>query len=192
MKTKYIHSDVDTIERIEILTDFRRGKFDCLVGVNLLREGLDLPEVELVAILDADKAGFLRSETALIQTIGRAARNVNGRVVLYADEMTDALEYAISETNRRREIQLKYNQEHGITPQSIKKEIKSIADQMRSEHDETVDTLLKVDMELFKKNPRKVLKEKRRQMEDAVSQLDFETAAIIRDEIAYLETSAKK
>jgi len=192
MKTKYIHSDVDTIERIEILNDFRRGKFDCLVGVNLLREGLDLPEVELVAILDADKAGFLRSETALIQTIGRAARNVNGRVVLYADEMTDALEYAISETNRRREIQLKYNQEHGITPQSIKKEIKSIADQMRSEHDETVDTLLKVDMELFKKNPRKVLKEKRRQMEDAVSQLDFETAAIIRDEIAYLETSAKK
>jgi excinuclease ABC subunit B len=192
MKTKYIHSDVDTIERIEILTDFRRGKFDCLVGVNLLREGLDLPEVELVAILDADKAGFLRSETALIQTIGRAARNVNGRVVLYADEMTDALEYAISETNRRREIQLAYNTKHGITPQSIKKEIKSIADQMRSEHDETVDTLLKVDMELFKKNPKKVLKEKRRQMEEAVAILDFETAAILRDEIAYFEDSQKK
>jgi excinuclease ABC subunit B len=192
MKTKYIHSDVDTIERIEILTDFRRGKFDCLVGVNLLREGLDLPEVELVAILDADKAGFLRSETALIQTIGRAARNVDGRVVLYADEMTDALEYAITETHRRREIQLAYNTKHGITPQSIKKEIKSIADQMRSEHDETVDTLLKVDMELFKKNPKKVLKEKRRQMEDAVALLDFETAAIIRDEIAYFEESSKK
>ena len=192
MKTKYIHSDVDTIERIEILTDFRRGKFDCLVGVNLLREGLDLPEVELVAILDADKAGFLRSETALIQTIGRAARNVNGRVVLYADEMTDALEYAISETNRRREIQLAYNTKHGITPQSIKKEIKSIADQMRSEHDETVDTLLKVDMELFKKNPKKVLKEKRRQMEEAVAILDFETAAILRDEMAYFEDSQKK
>jgi len=192
MKTKYIHSDVDTIERIEILTDFRRGKFDCLVGVNLLREGLDLPEVELVAILDADKAGFLRSETALIQTIGRAARNVDGRVVLYADEMTDALEYAITETHRRREIQLAYNTKHGITPQSIKKEIKSIADQMRSEHDETVDTLLKVDMELFKKNPKKVLKEKRRQMEDAVAMLDFETAAIIRDEIAYFEESSKK
>jgi len=192
MKTKYIHSDVDTIERIEILTDFRRGKFDCLVGVNLLREGLDLPEVELVAILDADKAGFLRSETALIQTIGRAARNVDGRVVLYADEMTDALEYAITETHRRREIQLAYNTKHGITPQSIKKEIKSIADQMRSEHDETVDTLLKVDMELFKKNPKKVLKEKRRQMEEAVSMLDFETAAIIRDEIAYFEESSKK
>jgi excinuclease ABC subunit B len=187
INTKYIHSDVDTIERIEILTDFRRGKFDCLVGVNLLREGLDLPEVELVAILDADKAGFLRSETALIQTIGRAARNVNGRVVLYADEMTDALEYAIGETNRRRDRQIAYNTAHGITPKTIAKEIKSITDQMRSEHDETVDTLLKVDVELFKKNPTKVLKEKRRQMEEAVSLLDFETAAIIRDEIAYLE-----
>lgn len=187
MKTKYIHSDVDTIERIEILTDFRRGEFDCLVGVNLLREGLDLPEVELVAILDADKEGFLRSPTALIQTIGRAARNVNGRVLLYADNMTDALEYAISETNRRRELQLAYNKKHGITPKTIAKEIKSIADQLRTEHDETVDTLLKVDMELFKKNPKKVLKEKRRQMEEAVAILDFETAAIIRDEIRHLE-----
>ena len=192
ISTKYIHSDVDTIERIEILTDFRRGKFDCLVGVNLLREGLDLPEVELVAILDADKAGFLRSETALIQTIGRAARNVNGRVVLYADEMTDALEYAIGETDRRREKQLAYNKKHGITPKTIAKEIKSITDQMRTEHDETVETLLKVDMELYKKNPKKVIKEKRRQMEDAVAQLDFETAAILRDEITYLEESAKK
>jgi len=191
INTKYIHSDVDTMERIEILTDFRRGKFDCLVGVNLLREGLDLPEVELVAILDADKAGFLRSETALIQTIGRAARNVNGRVILYADEITGALEYAISETNRRRTLQLKYNEEHGITPKTIAKEIKSIADQMRTEHDETVDTLLKIDMELFKKNPAKVLKEKRNQMEEAVSILDFETAAIIRDEINYLETHQK-
>ena len=189
IKTKYIHSDVDTIERIEILTDFRKGEFDCLVGVNLLREGLDLPEVELVAILDADKSGFLRSETALIQTIGRAARNVNGRVVLYADDLTSALEFAISETKRRREIQLQYNNDHNITPQSIKKEIKSIADQLRTEHDETVDTLLKVDMELFKKNPKKVLKEKRRQMEEAVAILDFETAAIIRDEIAYLENT---
>lgn len=151
LSTKYIHSDVDTIERIEILTDFRKGKFDCLVGVNLLREGLDLPEVELVAILDADKAGFLRSETALIQTIGRAARNVNGRVVLYADEMTPALEYAIGETNRRREKQIAYNKKHGITPKTIIKEIKSIADQMRSEHDETIDTLLKIDVDLYKK-----------------------------------------
>lgn len=187
INTKYIHSDVETLERIEILTDFRKGKFDCLVGVNLLREGLDLPEVELVAILDADKAGFLRSETALIQTIGRAARNVNGRVVLYADEMTDALTYAVNETNRRRALQIAYNTEHGITPKTIAKEIKSIADQLRSKHDETVDTMLKVDVELFKRNPTKVLKEKRQQMEDAVAVLDFETAAIIRDEIAYLE-----
>jgi excinuclease ABC subunit B len=190
INTKYIHSDVDTLERIEILTDFRKGKFDCLVGVNLLREGLDLPEVEFVAILDADKAGFLRSETALIQTIGRAARNVNGRVVLYADEMTDALTYAVNETNRRRELQLAYNEKHGITPQTIAKEIKSIADQLRTKHDETVDTMLKVDMELFKRNPTKVLKEKRQQMADAVAVLDFETAAIIRDEISYLEDQA--
>lgn len=187
IKTKYIHSDVDTIERIEILTEFRKGVFDCLVGVNLLREGLDLPEVELVAILDADKAGFLRSETALIQTIGRAARNVNGRVILYADDMTDALIQAISETHRRREIQLAYNKKHGITPKSISKEIKSIADQLRTEHGKTVDELLKVDIELFNKNPKKVLKEKKRQMEESVSELDFETAAILRDEIRYLE-----
>jgi excinuclease ABC subunit B len=188
IKTKYIHSDVDTMERIEILTDFRKGDFDCLVGVNLLREGLDLPEVELVAILDADKTGFLRSQTALIQTIGRAARNVNGRVVLYADEMTDALEYAIGETNRRREKQLAYNKAHGITPQTIIKEIKSIADQMQTKHDKTVDALIKVDMGLFKKNPKKVLKEKKRQMEEAVAILDFETAAILRDEIKYLNS----
>lgn len=188
INTKYIHSDIKTIERIEILTDFRKGKFDCLVGVNLLREGLDLPEVQLVAILDADKAGFLRSQTALIQTIGRAARNVLGRVILYADEMTDALTYAISETNRRRAIQVSHNTKHGITPTTILKEIKSITDQMRTEHDETVETLLKVDVELFKRNPVKVLKEKRQQMEEAVAILDFETAAIIRDEIAYFES----
>lgn len=192
INTKYIHSDVDTIERIEILTDFRRGKFDCLVGVNLLREGLDLPEVELVAILDADKQGFLRSETALIQTIGRAARNVNGRVILYADEMTPALDKAIGETNRRRDRQLAYNAAHGITPKTIAKEIKSITDQMRTNHDETVDTLLKVDMQLFEKNPKGVLKDKKRQMDEAVAILDFETAAIIRDEIKILEESVKK
>lgn len=187
IKTKYIHSDVDTLDRIEILTDFRKGEFDCLVGVNLLREGLDLPEVELVAILDADKAGFLRSETALIQTIGRAARNVNGRVILYADEMTDALTYAVGETNRRRTIQQEYNKKHNITPKSIRKEIKSIADQLRSQHDETVETLLTVDIELYKKNPQKTIKEKRKQMEAAVAILDFETAAILRDELHYFE-----
>ena len=192
IKTKYIHSDVETLERIDILTDFRKGKFDCLVGVNLLREGLDLPEVELVAILDADKEGFLRSETALIQTIGRAARNVNGRVVLYADTITKALNYAISETNRRRAIQTAYNTKHGITPTSIHKEIKSIADQMRTHHDTAVDILLRVDVVLYRKNPLKTLKEKRLQMEDAVEILDFETAAILRDEIKMLESLDKK
>jgi len=191
IKTKYIHSDVETLERIETLTLFRRGDFDCLVGVNLLREGLDLPEVELVAILDADKEGFLRSETALIQTIGRAARNINGRVVLYADELTKALEYAIGETNRRRKLQQEYNQKHGITPKTIHKEIRSIADQLRTVHDEAIDTLLKVDVELYKKNPAKTIKEKRRQMEEAVAILDFETAAIIRDEIIALEQHSK-
>lgn len=191
IKSKYIHSDVDTLERIEILTQFRRGEFDCLVGVNLLREGLDLPEVELVAILDADKEGFLRSETALIQTIGRAARNVNGHVLLYADTTSQALDYAISETERRRSLQLAYNEAHGITPQTIAKEIRSIADQLRTAHDETVDQLLQVDMERFAQAPKKVLKEKRRQMEEAVAILDFETAAIIRDEIAYLEAQQR-
>lgn len=189
IKSEYIHSDVKTIDRIETLMRFRKGEFDCLVGVNLLREGLDLPEVELVAILDADKEGFLRSETSLIQTIGRAARNVNGRVVLYADAVTGSLERAVDETNRRRERQIAYNQEHGITPKSIAKEIKSIADQLRTVHTETISTLLTVDRELYKKNPKKVLKEKRRQMEEAVKLLDFETAAIIRDEIKALEAT---
>ena len=192
VQTKYIHSDVDTIERINILTEFRKGVFDCLVGVNLLREGLDLPEVRLVAILDADKEGFLRSETALIQTIGRAARNVDGRVLLYADEISGALEYAITETDRRRQKQLAYNEKYGITPQSIQKEIRSITDQLATEHDKAVDTLLTVDRALYEKNPKKVIKEKRRQMEEAVAQLDFETAAILRDEIYALETTSKK
>lgn len=192
IKTKYIHSDVETIERIDIITGFRKGDFDCLVGVNLLREGLDLPEVELVAILDADKEGFLRSETALIQTIGRAARNINGRVILYADSLTKALEYAIKETNRRRKLQAEYNTIHNITPVSIRKEIRSIADSLRTQHDETIDTLLKVDVELYKKNPVKTIKEKRRHMQDAVAILDFETAAILRDEIKALEELSRK
>ena len=192
IKTKYIHSDVETLERIETLTAFRKGDFDCLVGVNLLREGLDLPEVELVAILDADKEGFLRSETALIQTIGRAARNIRGRVILYADALTKALEYAIGETNRRRSVQMAYNTEHNITPKTIHKEIRSIADQLRTQHDEAVDTLMKVDVELYKRNPEKTLKEKRRQMQEAVALLDFETAAILRDEIVMLEELSKK
>ncbi len=192
VKSKYLHSDIKTIDRIQILTDFRRGHFDCLVGVNLLREGLDLPEVELVAILDADKEGFLRSETSLTQTIGRAARNENGRVILYADEMTNSLESAIRETTRRREQQIAYNKKHGITPKTILKEIRDITEQMRTEHQTTVETLLIVDTELYIKNPKKTLKDKRTQMEEAVERLDFETAAIIRDEIIALENLSTK
>lgn len=191
IRTKYIHSDVETLERIEILTDFRKGIFDCLVGVNLLREGLDLPEVELVAILDADKEGFLRSKTALIQTIGRAARNVNGRVVVYADVMTESLSYALSETQRRRTLQLAYNKKHNITPKSITKKIHSIADQLKTQHEETITSLLTVDVDLYKKAPKKFLRQKEKQMNEAVKRLDFETAAILRDEIKALQSIKK-
>ncbi|MEX0917513.1 MAG: excinuclease ABC subunit UvrB [Candidatus Paceibacterota bacterium] len=187
VKAEYLHSEIKTIERIELLTNFRKGEFDVLVGVNLLREGLDLPEVSLVGILDADKEGFLRSETSLIQTIGRAARNVQGRVVLYADEMTGSLTKAVGETDRRREIQLAYNKEHGITPKSITKAIKDITEQLRSDHQKTVGKLLEVDRELYKKNPKKLLKEKTEKMNAAVKILDFETAAILRDEIKALQ-----
>lgn len=192
MKAEYLHSDVKTIDRIEILTAFRKGEFDILVGVNLLREGLDLPEVELVGILDADKEGFLRSETSLIQTIGRAARNVLGRVILYADTMTGSLERAISETNRRREIQLAYNKKHGITPATIKKEIRDIAESMRTEHQKTVGEMLALDSKLYKEDPKAFVKAKREEMAKAVEELDFETAAIIRDEIYALEGNAPK
>lgn len=187
MKAEYLHSDVKTIDRIDILTNFRKGEFDVLVGVNLLREGLDLPEVELVGILDADKEGFLRSETSLIQTIGRAARNVLGTVILYADTMTGSLERAIGETERRRAIQLAYNKEHGITPATVKKEIKDIAESMRTEHQKTVAGLLELDRTLFAEDPKAFIADKRKQMADAVEALDFETAAILRDEIYALE-----
>ena len=189
VKAEYVHSDVKTIDRITILTRFRKGEFDCLVGVNLLREGLDLPEVELVGILDADKEGFLRSETALIQTIGRAARNVKGRVLLYADQMTNSLEKAIKETNRRREKQLAYNTAHGITPQTIKKNIKDITDTIKAERTATVDMLLTMDLAngADPKRLKQVIADKREQMERAVEVLDFETAALLRDEIYKLE-----
>ncbi len=196
IKTQYVHSDIETLERIRILTEFRKGTFDVLVGVNLLREGLDLPEVSLIGILDADKEGFLRSETALIQTIGRAARNIDGRVILYADNMTGSMERAIKETNRRREIQLAYNKEHGITPKTIAKKIHDITEAIQSDHQKTVKNLLVLDAAMYNKDPKKFIKQKEKQMEAAVKQLDFETAAILRDEIKELleqsEKSAKK
>jgi len=183
---------VTTIERIEILTDFRKGVFDVLVGVNLLREGLDLPEVELVGILDADKEGFLRSETSLIQTIGRAARNVNGRVILYADTETGSMQRAIGETNRRRAVQIAYNKEHGITPKTIAKKIKDITGDIERSRKRAITELATLDANAFGGDLTKVIKEKRRQMHDAADALDFETAAILRDEIRTLEEEMQK
>ena len=187
LKAEYLHSDIKTMDRIQILTKFRKGEFDCLVGVNLLREGLDLPEVTLIGILDADKEGFLRSETSLIQTIGRAARNSEGRVILYADVMTGSLDRAIKETNRRRELQEAYNKEHGITPTTIIKNIKDITEELQSNHEKAVNAELDIDKKLFAKNPNKLIKLKEKQMKEAVKMLDFETAAILRDEIKFLK-----
>jgi len=188
INARYLHSEIKTIERIEILTDFRRGEFDCLVGVNLLREGLDLPEVTLIGILDADKEGFLRSDTALIQIIGRAARNIEGKVILYADTVTGSMERAISETARRRTIQTAYNKAHGITPKTIVKKIKDITDTLDREHHQAVNLLLETDEKLFAKSPKKLIKVKKKEMEEAVRDLDFESAAILRDEIRSLNS----
>jgi len=190
VKAEYLHSDIKTIDRIQILTDFRRGKFDCIVGVNLLREGLDLPEVEFIGILDADKEGFLRSDTSLIQIIGRAARNVKGKVVLYADNITGSITRAIGETNRRRAIQVAYNTKHNITPKTIIKNIRDIMEELKSPHSKAVSELLKIDKEIMLKNPKKIMREKEIQMNAAVKILDFETAAILRDEIAELNKYA--
>jgi excinuclease ABC subunit B len=191
MKAEYLHSDIKTIDRITVLTDFRRGKYDCLVGVNLLREGLDLPEVSLIGILDADKEGFLRSETSLIQTIGRAARNSAGRVILYADNITGSIDRAIKETDRRRKIQVEYNEKNGITPTTIKKNIHDITDHLRTEHDKAVSELMRIDGQLIT-DPVKFRKVKEEQMAEAVKILDFETAALIRDEILAFEKQVDK
>ncbi len=227
IKAEYLHSDIKTIERIKILTQFRKGEFDVLVGVNLLREGLDLPEVALIGILDADKEGFLRSETSLIQTIGRAARNAEGKVILYADKITNSLEYAIKETIRRRNTQIAYNKKHGITPKTILKNIKDITEILESEHAKAVNAELNLDIEVFKKAYEKELKSvnkgkvtkkdgvtnvqlylsdeersnlvyekiikiKEKEMNKAVKELDFETAAILRDEIGVLRERMQK
>lgn len=187
IKAAYLHSEIKTMERIEILRDFRNGEFDVVVGVNLLREGLDLPEVSLIGILDADKEGFLRSETSLIQTMGRAARNVDGRVILYADKITGSMERAIAETERRRKIQLEYNEKHGITPKTIEKKVGSITDRLLSEHDKAVDSMVRIDKKEFDQDPDAVISRKQQEMNAAVKELDFETAALLRDEIATLE-----
>jgi excinuclease ABC subunit B len=190
VRAEYLHSDIKTIDRIKILTSFRKGEFECLVGVNLLREGLDLPEVALIGIFDADREGFLRSETSLIQIIGRAARNVNGRVLLYADKLTDSLRRAMEETERRRTIQLAYNEAHGITPQTILKKIHDITESMESEHDKAVKTSLAADAQIFGHSAfdiRRLLKLKTKQMKQTVRDWDFETAALLRDEIRALE-----
>ena len=191
IKAEYLHSDIKTLDRITILTNFRKGEFDILVGVNLLREGLDLPEVAFIGILDADKEGFLRSETSLIQIIGRAARNAAGRVILYADTMTGSIDRAMRETNRRRSIQLAYNKKHGITPKTIVKKIRDITETIGREHERTVARLLEIDREALKhKKLPQVLKEKHIQMNAAVKILDFETAAILRDEVNELQKEA--
>ncbi|MGH7141085.1 MAG: excinuclease ABC subunit UvrB [Minisyncoccia bacterium] len=189
MASRYLHSDIQTLERVETLTDFRKGAFDVLVGVNLLREGLDLPEVELVAVFDADKEGFLRSETSLIQTMGRAARNSLGRVILYADEETPSLRSAVEETRRRRALQMAYNKKHGITPTTIQKRIRDITEELRSEHTEAVASVAAIDAERYRADPKHFIAEKRAAMEEAVQELDFETAAILRDEILALEAA---
>ena len=186
IKVTYLHSDVKTLDRIKILTNLRKGNFDVLVGVNLLREGLDLPEVSLVAILDADKEGFLRSETSLVQTIGRAARNVRGEVVMYADHITGSIERAVRETERRRKIQLAYNKKHNITPRTIIKEIKDIL---------PAEEILKLEMATVPKSKKlleSLIKEKERDMKRAAEELNFELAAILRDELKILKKEEEK
>ena len=186
IKVRYMHHDIDTIERMEIIRGLRLGEFDVLVGINLLREGLDLPEVSLVAILDADKEGFLRSETSLVQTIGRAARNANGQVIMYADSVTDSMEKAITETNRRREIQMKYNVEHGITPKTIIKDIHEVIEISKKSEDDSGDNKRMTNAE------RKMLIDKlTKEMRSASKMLEFEHAAYLRDRIAKLRKGLK-
>jgi excinuclease ABC subunit B len=191
IKVHYLHSEVETIERIGILRDLRLGVFDVVVGINLLREGLDLPEVSLVAVLDADKEGFLRSDTALIQTIGRAARHVDGKAILYADRMTDSMQRAIDETNRRRVKQVKYNQEHGITPVSIHKAIRDLTDQLSAHSVAEMKPDYKAGKRAdvtSRKDLERVVNELERQMKEAAKELQFERAAALRDEMYELKS----
>ena len=186
IRVRYLHSDIDTLERTEIIRDMRLDVFDVLVGINLLREGLDFPEITLVAILDADKEGFLRSETSLIQTIGRAARNADGRVIMYADTITDSMRAAIDETRRRRELQMRYNEEHGITPQTIRKAVRdliSISKKVAKQE----EVLEKDPESMSREELEKLIKDLQRQMKKAAADLDFETAAKLRDNMIELK-----
>jgi excinuclease ABC subunit B len=189
LRAQYLHSEIDTINRVLLLRDLRLGKFDCLVGVNLLREGLDLPEVTLVAILDADREGFLRSERSLIQTIGRTARNVSGKVIMYADTITDSMRKAIQETERRRAQQVRYNQEHGIQPETIRKEIKNMLELGPS--NESTEADLERTTQALAKVPRQhvqlMLMQLEEEMRAAAETLEFERAANIRDRIMELK-----
>ena len=186
IRVKYLHSDIDTLERAQIIRDMRLDVFDVLVGINLLREGLDIPEISLVAILDADKEGFLRSATSLIQTVGRAARNAEGRVIMYADNMTDSMLTAIEETKRRRIIQQKYNEEHGITPQTIKKAVRDLISISKAIAKEEV-AFAKDPESMDKKELEKLIAQVEKQMRKAAADLDFETAAVLRDQMVELK-----
>ena len=182
IKVRYMHSDIEALDRLEIIRDLRLGKFDVLVGINLLREGLDIPEVSLVSILDADKEGFLRSERSLIQTIGRAARNSNGRVIMYADELTDSMEKAIKETNRRRKIQEEYNEKHGIVPQTIKKDVRdSVKATYKEENSDNIAEVKKG--ETIEETIDRLTEE----MMTAARKYEFEKAATLRDFISELK-----
>ena len=185
IKVKYIHFNIDTLERMEIIRDLRLGEFDVLVGINLLREGLDIPEVSLVAILDADKEGFLRAERSLIQTIGRAARNANGKVIMYADNMTGSMERAIAETNRRRKIQKEYNEKHGIVPKTIIKDIRDVIEIGKSEKD-ALGKGGKGAKKLSRLERERLIEDLTKQMKAASAKLEFEQAAYIRDRIKEL------